>query len=140
MIQREGKPSFFFTFKTLFEKLYLLYFSEPAELLLAMEASASSKGRFAGDGGPRPSRADVVEQWARQSSGHAQRLSSSIQRRGSDSLGTKLFFFSGEFVYFLKFPGKTRVFSFWWICLSFEVSRKNSEFSVFTLLANLFIF
>ena len=111
MIQREGKPRFFFTFKTLFKKLYLLYFSEPAELLLAMEASASSKGRFAGDGGPRPSRADVVEQWARQSSGHAQRLSSSIQRRGSDSLGTQLFF-SGEFVYFLKFPGKNRIFRF----------------------------
>ena len=39
----------------------------------------------------RPSRAAAVEQWARQSSGHAPRLSAAsanaIQRRGSDSLG-----------------------------------------------------
>ena len=66
-------------------------FSDPAELLLAMEgASVGTKSRFTGDAGLRPSRADVVEQWARQSSGHAQRqsaLASSIQRRGSDSLG-----------------------------------------------------
>ena len=42
------------------------------------------KHRYSGEG--RPSRADVVEQWARQSSGHAQRLSSStsIHRRGSE--------------------------------------------------------
>ena len=52
-----------------------------------MEAGGNVKGRFAVEAGTRPSRADVVEQWARQSSGHAQRLSSSIQRRGSDSLG-----------------------------------------------------
>ena len=47
------------------------------------------KSRYSADGGMKASRADVVEQWARQSSGHAQRLasSSSIQRRGSDSLG-----------------------------------------------------
>ena len=72
-----------------------LFFSDPAELLLAMEgASVGIKSRFSGDAGLRPSRADVVEQWARQSSGHAQRqsaLASSIQRRGSDSLGKPSF-------------------------------------------------
>ena len=45
------------------------------------------KHRYSGDSGMRPSRADVVEQWARQSSGHAQRLSSAVtstHRRGSE--------------------------------------------------------
>ena len=88
MIQREGNfPHLLLFFLFLNNYKSFPYGSEPAELLLAMESSANIKGRFAGDGGTRPSRADVVEQWARQSSGHAQRLSSSIQRRGSDSLG-----------------------------------------------------
>merc|ERR1719189_2365733 len=60
--------------------------SDPPELMLGMEG-APPKHRYSGGG--RQSRADVVEQWARQSSGHAQRLSSStsIHRRGSE--GTK---------------------------------------------------
>ena len=41
--------------------------------------------------------------------------------------------FSGfsEFVYFLTFPGKLKVFRFWRIRLLVDFSRKNSEFSVF---------
>ena len=59
-------------------------FSDPPELLLGIEGGAPPKHRYSGEG--RPSRADVVEQWARQSSGHAQRLASStsIHRRGSE--------------------------------------------------------
>ena len=66
-------------------------FSDPPELLLGMDGSSIGlKARKLPDA--RPSRAAAVEQWARQSSGHAPRLStgalsSSIQRRGSDSLG-----------------------------------------------------
>ena len=61
----------------------LFFYSDPPELMLGMEG-APPKHRYSGGG--RQSRADVVEQWARQSSGHAQRLSSStsIHRRGSE--------------------------------------------------------
>ena len=40
-------------------------------------------------------------------------------------------FLFGEFVYFGPFSEKFRLFSFWWICLFLDFSRKNSEISVF---------
>jgi hypothetical protein len=68
---------------------FLLSSSDPADL--GVYGASSSKRMFGAESGSslRPSRAAAVEQWARQSSGHAPRLgsTSSIQRRGSDTLG-----------------------------------------------------
>lgn len=70
--------------------LHYSLFSDPAELLLSMDSASSVKSRFSGEGSLRPSRAAAVEQWARQSSGHAPKLLTGIQRRGSDSIGNQI--------------------------------------------------
>ena len=94
MTQHEGKQhSLIYIFFLIVFMIIFELFSDLPELLLGLDgASGGLKNRFAPEAsGLRPSRAAAVEQWARQSSGHAPRLSAassnSIQRRGSDSLG-----------------------------------------------------